>query len=104
VTKVRVLPVVEHDPDRWGLPARLSVPVERDQTIPVMAGGKRIGEVGVDGKVSWTGPNAGRNFAEYGKLSDALKQAAKARSRLRVVILDGRVSAVVVPPERDRGK
>ena len=43
--KVKVLPVVAHDPDHFGLPGRMSVPVERDRPIPIRANGKRIGEV-----------------------------------------------------------
>jgi hypothetical protein len=98
--------VVDHGRDTHGLPTRLSVPVERERPIPVMSQGRRIGEGAVDGKVKWTGPNAAPTLAEYGKLSDALNQAAKARSRLRIVILDGKVSAVVVPgagPREIRG-
>ena len=52
--------------------------------------------------MKWTGPNAGANFSEYGKLSDALALAARARSRLGVVLLDGKVSAIVAPPDRTR--
>jgi hypothetical protein len=96
--KVTTLPVVDHGSDRWGLPTRLSVPVARDRPISIRANGKWIGEVAVDGTVKWTGPNASANFSEYCKLADALAQAAKARSRLRVAILDGKVSAIVVPP------
>jgi hypothetical protein len=103
VTKVRTLPVVEHDPDQWGLPSRLVVPANRDRPIPIISQGRRIGEVAVDGTVKWTGTNAGANINEYGKIRDALDQAAKARSRLRLAIVDGKVSSIIVPTERDRG-
>jgi hypothetical protein len=57
-----------------------------------------------DGTVEWTGPNSGRDYSEYGKIADALDQAAKAASRLRVAIIDGKPTSVIAPPERVRGK
>ena len=103
MTEVKVLPVVEHDPDKWGLPGRLTIPARLTRPVAVIASGRRIGEVAIDGKVKWVGPNAAANYHEYGLLSDALRKAATARGQLRVAIIDGAVTSVVVPTERERG-
>jgi hypothetical protein len=99
---VKVLPVVDHGSDQWGLPTQLSVPVARDRPIGMMSAGMRIGEVAPDGTATWRGHKAVKDFRDYGKLSDALNQATRSRSRLGVVLLDGKVSAIVLPPERAR--
>jgi hypothetical protein len=104
VSRSESLPMVAIGRDTHGLPTRLSVPVKLDRPIGIMSAGMRIGEVAPDGTATWRGHNAAKDYHEYGRLVDALNQAARARGRLNVVLLDDKPSAVVVPPPRVRRK
>lgn len=99
MTRSSSLPVVAIGRDQDGLPTRLSVP-GLNRTVPVVLAGRRLGQVDPSGKVTWTGPGGARSWSDYLAAGDALREAARARKRLRASIIDGNVAAVVVPKRR----
>lgn len=99
MTRSSSLPVVSIGRDRDGLPVRLSVP-GLTRTVPIVSNGRRLGKVDPSGAVEWTRAGSAESWHDYAAQNDALKEAARARRRLRASIIDGKVAAVVVPRKR----
>ena len=102
--KVTTLPVIEYDPDQWGLPSRLSVPAVRDGPLPIMANRRRIGEVAPDGTVNGRVLTPAQDFSEYCKLSAALRPGGESGGRLRVAIIDGKPTSIIATAGDGRGE